>query len=317
MSGTRSERLHATRAPGDPARGERPGRHRVPGERVLDDGDGARVRGERDGGDRPRVGRDGGEYLRGDRRRGERTRGDRPRGERTRGDRVRVLIVDDEPALTELLSVAVTEAGWRPYPVADGHSALRAARGCAPHAVVLDGMLPDLDGIQVLRRLRYENPRLPVLMLTARDALEHRIDGLSSGADDYVTKPFSLEEVVLRLRGLLRRAGAEPLRADDSVLVLGDLVLSEQTREVRRDGTPIQLTAKEFDLLGLLLGHPRQVLSKAQILDHVWSSSFDGGGNLVEVYISSLRRKIDKGRAPMIHTVRGVGYAIRPVEDGR
>ncbi|KPI06927.1 two component transcriptional regulator, winged helix family [Actinobacteria bacterium OK006] len=375
MSGTRSERLHATRAPGDPTRGERPGGHRVPGERVLDDGDGARVRGERDGGerlhggrdggerprgghdggeyvhgdragvrggreggdhlrstrasgdpdgdgarvrgerdggDRPRVGRDGGEYLGGDRLRGERTR-----GERTRGDRVRVLIVDDEPALTELLSVAVTEAGWRPYPVADGHSALRAARGCAPHAVVLDGMLPDLDGIQVLRRLRYENPRLPVLMLTARDALEHRIDSLSSGADDYVTKPFSLEEVVLRLRGLLRRAGAEPLRADDSVLVLGDLVLREETREVRRDGTPIQLTAKEFDLLGLLLGHPRQVLSKAQILDHVWGSSFDGGGNLVEVYISSLRRKIDKGRAPMIHTVRGVGYAIRPVEDGR
>ncbi|MER5341905.1 response regulator transcription factor [Streptomyces mirabilis] len=302
MSGTRSERLHATRAPGDPVRGERAGGHRVPGERAF--GDDARVRGERDGGDRPRVGHDGGEYLRGDRLRGERPR-------------VRVLIVDDEPALTELLSVAVTEAGWRPYPVADGHSALRAARGCAPHAVVLDGMLPDLDGIQVLRRLRYENPRLPVLMLTARDALEHRIDGLSSGADDYVTKPFSLEEVVLRLRGLLRRAGAEPLRADDSVLVLGDLVLSEETREVRRDGTPIQLTAKEFDLLGLLLGHPRQVLSKAQILDHVWSNSFDGGGNLVEVYISSLRRKIDKGRTPMIHTVRGVGYAIRPVEDGR
>lgn len=181
MSGTRSERLHATRAPGDPIGG-----HRVPGERVRSDD--VRVRGERDGGERLRGGRDGGE---------------RPR--------VRVLIVDDEPALTELLSVAVTEAGWRPYPVADGHSALRAARGCAPHAVVLDGMLPDLDGIQVLRRLRYENPRLPVLMLTARDALEHRIDGLSSGADDYVTKPFSLEEVVLRLRGLLRRAGAEPL----------------------------------------------------------------------------------------------------------
>jgi two-component system OmpR family response regulator len=228
-----------------------------------------------------------------------------------------VLIVDDEPALTEMLSVAVTEAGWRPYPVADGHSAVRAARGCAPHAVVLDGMLPDLDGIQVLRRLRYENPGLPVLMLTARDALEHRIDGLSAGADDYVTKPFSLEEVVLRLRGLLRRAGAEPIRTDDSVLMLGDLPLTEETREVRRDGTPIQLAAKEFDLLGLLLGHPRQVLSTAQILDHVWSSSFDGGGNLVEVYISNLRRKIDKGRASVIHAVCGVGYAIRPVEDGR
>ncbi|WP_406472471.1 response regulator transcription factor [Streptomyces sp. NBC_01615] len=233
------------------------------------------------------------------------------------GGRVRVLIVDDEPGLTELLSVAVTEAGWRPYPAADGQSALRVARGCAPHAVVLDGMLPDLDGLQVLRRLRYENPRLPVLMLTARDALEHRIDGLAAGADDYVTKPFSLEEVVLRLRGLLRRSGAEETRPDGSALVLGDLMLTEETREVHRDGRPVRLTAKEFELLSLLLSHPRQVLSKAQILDHVWSSSFDGGGNLVEVYISSLRRKIDKGRAPMIHTVRGVGYAIRPPEDGR
>ncbi|MFB9509174.1 response regulator transcription factor [Streptomyces aurantiacus] len=247
----------------------------------------------------------------------------------TRSEPVRVLIVDDEPGLTELLSVAVTEAGWRPYPVADGQSALRVARARAPHAVVLDGMLPDLDGIQVLRRLRYENPRLPVLMLTARDALEHRIDGLASGADDYVTKPFSLEEVVLRLRGLLRRSGAEDARSgagpgsrsgsgsDGTVRVLGELVLAEETREVHRDGSQVQLTAKEFDLLSLLLSHPRQVLSKTQILDHVWSSCFDGGGNLVEVYISSLRRKIDKGRTPMIHTVRGVGYAIRPPEEGR
>ncbi|AXG79131.1 response regulator transcription factor [Streptomyces paludis] len=237
-------------------------------------------------------------------------------GARTR-ERVRVLIVDDEPGLTELLSVAVTEAGWRPYPAGDGESALRAARGCAPHVVVLDGMLPDLDGLQVLRRLRSENPKLPVLMLTARDALEHRIDGLSAGADDYVTKPFSLEEVVLRLRGLLRRTGAEEIRTDDPVRVLGGLVLTERTREVHRDGARVGLTAKEFDLLSLLLSHPRQVLSKAQILDRVWSSSFDGGGNLVEVYISSLRRKIDRGRAPMIHTVRGVGYAIRAAEEAR
>ncbi|MFJ2604179.1 response regulator transcription factor [Streptomyces sp. NPDC091279] len=244
----------------------------------------------------------------------------------SRTGRVRVLIVDDEPALTEVLSVAVTEAGWRPYPAADGHTALRLARGCAPHVVVLDGMLPDLDGIQVLRRLRHEHPRLPVLMLTARDAPEHRIDGLRNGADDYVTKPFSLEEVVVRLRGLLRRAGGGGAGwaggldggvRDDSARVLGDLVLAPDAREVHRAGTPVQLTAKEFDLLSLLLDHPRQVLSKAQILHHVWSSSFDGGGNLVEVYISSLRRKIDRGRAPMIHTVRGTGYAIRAAEDGR
>ncbi|MEU9910728.1 response regulator transcription factor [Streptomyces sp. NPDC051001] len=234
-----------------------------------------------------------------------------------RNGRVRVLIVDDEPALTDVLSVAVEEAGWRAYPALDGQSALRTARGCAPHAVVLDGMLPDLDGLQVLRRLRYETPKLPVLMLTARDALEHRLDGLEAGADDYVTKPFSLEEVVLRLRGLLRRAGAGHASADESVRVLGDLVLTEETREVHRAGTPLRLTAKEFDLLSLMLDHPRQVLSKAQILDHVWSTSFDGGGNLVEVYISNLRRKIDKGRTSMIHTVRGLGYAIRPEEDGR
>ncbi|WP_369250973.1 response regulator transcription factor [Streptomyces sp. R41] len=231
-------------------------------------------------------------------------------------DLIRVLIVDDEPGLVEVLSVAVAEAGWRPYPAADGESALRVARGCAPHAVVLDGMLPGLDGVQVLRRLRYEDPKLPVLMLTARDALEHRIEGLSAGADDYVTKPFSLEEVVLRLRGLLRRAGVEDAKADGCVLTLGDLVLSEKTREAHRDGTPIELTAKEFDLLWMLMSHPRQVLSKAQILDHVWSSSFDAGGNLVEAYISNLRRKIDKGRAPMIRTMRRMGYAIRPVEQG-
>lgn len=235
----------------------------------------------------------------------------------SRTGRVRVLIVDDEPGLTELLSAAVADAGWRPYPALDGQTALRLARGCAPHAVVLDGMLPDLDGLQVLRRLRYEMPKLPVLMLTARDAVEHRIDGLEAGADDYVTKPFSVAEVVLRVRGLLRRAGTERTSVEDSVRVLGDLVLTGESREVQRAGTAIRLTAKEFDLLSLLLDHPRQVLSKAQILEHVWSTSFDGGGNLVEVYISSLRRKIDRGRRPMIHTVRGMGYVVRPVEDGR
>ncbi|WP_411151154.1 response regulator transcription factor [Streptomyces sp. A30] len=232
-------------------------------------------------------------------------------------DLIRVLIVDDEPGLVETLSVAVSEAGWRPYVAVDGESALRTARGCAPHAVILDGMLPGLDGVQVLRRLRYENPHLPVLMLTARDALEHRIDGLSAGADDYVTKPFSLEEVVLRLRGLLRRAGVEDAKTDKSVLTVGDLVLVEKTREAQRDGTPIELTAKEFDLLWLLMSHPRQVLSKAQILDLVWSSSFDASGNLVEAYISNLRRKIDKGRPPMIRTLRRMGYTIRPAGEDR
>ncbi|MER7186549.1 response regulator transcription factor [Streptomyces hyaluromycini] len=228
---------------------------------------------------------------------------------------IRVLIVDDEPELTELLSVAVSAAGWQPFVARNGYGALRAARTCGPHAVVLDGMLPDLDGIQVLRRLRHENARVPVLMLTARDAVEHRLDGLSTGADDYVTKPFSLEEVMLRLRGLLRRAGAGGGAAEEGVRVLGDLVLGERTREVHRGGTPVSLTAKEFDLLRFLMDHPRQVLSKTQILDHVWNSSFDGGGNLVEVYVYGLRAKIDKDRRPMIHTVRGAGYVIRPADD--
>ncbi|GAB7102128.1 response regulator transcription factor [Streptomyces phaeofaciens] len=232
----------------------------------------------------------------------------------TRDGTVRVLIVDDEPELTELLCAAVTEAGWRSFPASDGRSALRIARDCAPDVVVLDGMLPDLDGVQVLRRLRSENTRLPVLMLTARDALEHRLDGLSAGADDYVTKPFSLEEVMLRLRGLMRRAGPADPSDRGAVRVLGDLVLAEDTREVQRAGTPVSLTTKEFDLLRFLMSHPHQVLSKAQILDHVWNASFDGEGNLVEVYIHGLRGKIDKGRAPMIRTVRGVGYAIRATD---
>ncbi|MFJ3664920.1 response regulator transcription factor [Streptomyces sp. NPDC090106] len=227
---------------------------------------------------------------------------------------VRVLIVDDEPELTELLSWAVKEAGWQPFLAADGRGALSLARGCAPHAVVLDGMLPDLDGLHVLRRLRYEDARLPVLMLTARDGLEHRLDGLSAGADDYVTKPFSVEEVVLRLRALLRRSGAEEAAAHEPVRVLGDLVLAERTRQVQRGGRPVALTAKEFDLLHFLMCHPRQVLSKAQILDHVWNDSFESEGNLVEVYVYSLRGKLDKGRPPMIHTVRGAGYVLRAAD---
>ncbi|OIJ65520.1 response regulator transcription factor [Streptomyces mangrovisoli] len=231
---------------------------------------------------------------------------------------VRVLIVDDEPELSHVLSEAFAETGWQPFSAHDGHDALRLARECDPHAVVLDWMLPDLDGLNVLRRLRDDNAELPVLMLTARDALEHRLDGLSAGADDYVTKPFSLDEVMLRLRGLLRRAGSggDPAHADPGERRLGDLALSRHSRKVWRGTTPITLTAKEFDLLWFLVGRPRQVLSKSQLLEHVWNSSFDGEGNLVEVYIYGLRSKIDKGRAPMIHTVRGAGYVIRAAEAG-
>lgn len=155
-------------------------------------------------------------------------------------------------------------------------------------------------------------------MLTARESLDYRLDGLSAGADDYVTKPFSLEEVMLRLRGLLRRSGVGTERSstDQSVRTLGDLVLSETSREARRGGASVKLTAKEFDLLWFLMSHPRQVFSKAQLLDSVWNSSFDGEGNLVEVYISSLRSKIDRGRTPVIHTVRGAGYVVRATHEG-
>ncbi|MCX4767897.1 response regulator transcription factor [Streptomyces sp. NBC_01275] len=231
---------------------------------------------------------------------------------------VRVLIVDDEPELRELLSVAVAAAGWHPFLAPDGHSAVQLSRACRPHVVVLDWMLPDLNGLRVLRRLRHDHAGLPILMLTARDALDHRLDGLSAGADDYVTKPFSLEEVMLRLRGLLRRCGlgTEESSEDGSVRALGDLVLSEQGRKAHRGGVSLRLTAKEFDLLWFLMGHPRQVFSKAHLLDHVWNSSFDGEGNLVEVYVHSLRSKIDKGRTPMIHTVRGAGYVLRAAHEG-
>ncbi|GGL95388.1 DNA-binding response regulator [Streptomyces fumigatiscleroticus] len=232
----------------------------------------------------------------------------------TRDNTVRVLIVDDEPELAGLLSAAVADAGWQPYVAEGGHQAIHLAREYVPHAVVLDWMLPDLDGMQVLRRLRSENARLPILMLTARDALAHRLDGLSAGADDYVTKPFALEEVMLRLGGLLRRA--EPDKGPGAVRRLGDLVLFASSREVWRDGAPIKLTTKEFDLLWFLVGSPRQVFSKAQLLDRIWNSSFDGEGNLIEVYVYSLRSKIDKGRAPMIRTVRGLGYMIHPPEHG-
>lgn len=230
--------------------------------------------------------------------------------------RVRVLVVDDESALTELLSMALRYEGWEVRAEGDGRGAVRAAREWRPHAVVLDVMLPDMDGMAVLSRVRGELPEVPVLFLTARDAVEDRIAGLTAGGDDYVTKPFSLEEVVARLRGLLRRAGG--MRERDahagSSLVVGDLELNEDSHEVFRAGEEIRLTATEFELLRFLMRNPRRVLSKAQILDRVWSYDFGGQANVVELYISYLRRKIDANRAPMIHTRRGAGYLIKPAE---
>ncbi|MDK1474946.1 response regulator transcription factor [Streptomyces sp. 549] len=229
------------------------------------------------------------------------------------GSPPRVLVVDDEAALADLLTMALRYEGWDPRAVGDGTEALRAARQWRPDAVLLDVMLPDTDGLTLLGGLRRELPGVPVLFLTARDAVEDRIAGLTAGGDDYVTKPFSLEEVVARLRGLLRRSGAASAR-DASVLAVGDLMLDEDSHEVSRGGTPIHLTATEFELLRYLMRNPRRVLSKAQILDRVWSYDFGGQANVVELYISYLRRKIDAGRSPMIHTRRGAGYLLKAGE---
>ncbi|WP_446466625.1 response regulator transcription factor [Streptomyces sp. BRA346] len=226
------------------------------------------------------------------------------------GARVRVLVVDDEPDLAEVLSGALRYEGWEVRTAADGASALAMARSFHPDAVLLDWMLPDTDGLAVLRGLRAELPDVCVLFLTARDAVEDRIAGITAGGDDYVTKPFSLEEVLARLRGLLRRAGMAREPGDDR-LVVGDLVMDEQAREVTRGGVAVELSRTEFELLRFLMRNPRRVLSKAQILDRVWSYDFGGQAHVVELYISYLRKKIDAGRPPLIHTVRGVGYVLK------
>jgi two-component system OmpR family response regulator len=227
------------------------------------------------------------------------------------GAPVRVLVVDDEDSLSELLSMAFRYEGWEVRTAGSGADAVRSAREFRPNVVVLDMMLPDFDGLEVLRRLRANEPQVPVLFLTARDAVEDRITGLTAGGDDYVTKPFSLEEVVARLRGLLRRTGVQAAR-EGSQLVVGDLTLDEDSHEVRRDGHLVSLTATEFELLRYLMRNPRRVLSKAQILDRVWNYDFGGQANVVELYISYLRKKIDAGREPMIHTMRGAGYVLKP-----
>src|ERR1700678_2327556 len=227
------------------------------------------------------------------------------------GTPVRVLVVDDEPSLAELLSSVLRYEGWNVRTAGNGADAVRAGREFQPDAVVLDIMLPDFDGIEVMRRLRADLPDICVLFLTARDAVEDRVTGLTAGGDDYVTKPFSLEEVLARLRGLLRRANLARTTSEGS-LAVGDLTMDEDPREVRRAGELIDLTATEFELLRFLMRNPRRVLSKAQILDRVWNYDFGGQAHVVELYISYLRKKIDSGRSPLIHTVRGVGYVLKP-----
>jgi two-component system, OmpR family, response regulator len=230
---------------------------------------------------------------------------------RADGNPINVLVVDDEAVLAEMVSMALRYEGWNIATAGDGSSAIASARAQRPDVVVLDVMLPDMSGLDVLRKLREESPQLPVLLLTAKDAVEDRIAGLTAGGDDYVTKPFSIEEVVLRLRALLRRTGVTTVDSG-AQLVVGDLVLDEDSHEVTRAGEPISLTSTEFELLRFMMRNAKRVLSKAQILDRVWSYDFGGRSNIVELYISYLRKKIDSGRDPMIHTLRGAGYVLKP-----
>jgi two-component system OmpR family response regulator len=237
----------------------------------------------------------------------------RTRVTRPDGSPIRVVVVDDEDSLTDLLSMALRYEGWDVKAAATGHAALKTIREHQPDLVVLDVMLPDLDGLTVLSRVRADGNDVPVLFLTAKDAVADRITGLTVGGDDYVTKPFSLEELVARLRGLLRRSATIAGQGESRIQV-GDLVLDEDSYEVRRGDEPITLTATEFELLRYLMRNPRRVLSKSQILDHVWSYDFGGRSSVVELYISYLRKKIDSLGAPLIHTVRGFGYVIKPAE---
>lgn len=228
----------------------------------------------------------------------------------------RVLVVDDEPNICALLSATLRLTGFEVRIAHGGHDALIAAEEYRPDLVVLDVMLPDLDGFQVAQRLRSSGFPVPVLFLTAKDSVEDRISGLTVGGDDYVIKPFSLEEVVLRIRAILRRGRGEMALADDGILRYADLELDEDAHEVRRGGRLVDLSPTEFNLLRYLLTNAGRVVSKAQILDRVWSYDFGGDGRIVESYVYYLRRKIDKWDPPLIHTVRGVGYALRLPRSG-
>jgi two-component system, OmpR family, response regulator len=233
---------------------------------------------------------------------------------RVDGSPIRAVVVDDEDSLTDLLSMALRYEGWEVRIASDGRKALQLAREFRPDVMVLDIMLPDIDGMQVLTRLRADGVQTPVLFLTAKDALDDRVAGLTIGGDDYVTKPFSLEELVARLRGLIRRSTITSLDAESSFIAVGSLTLDEDSYEVRRGETVIELTATEFELLRFLMRNPRRVLSKSQILDRVWRYDFGGKSSIVELYISYLRKKIDSLGPRMIHTVHGVGYMLKPAD---
>jgi two-component system OmpR family response regulator len=223
----------------------------------------------------------------------------------------RILVVDDEPYITDLLGAALRFEGFAVDVAATGAVALEKARPQVHDLILLDVMLPDVDGTELCRRLRAAGNQTPVLFLTARDATEDKVVGLEVGADDYVTKPFSLDELVARIRAVLRRSGGSDLPEPGARLAFSDLELDEETREVWRHGVPIELTATEFNLLRCLMVNARRVLSKAEILDQVWDYEFGGDPNIVETYISYLRKKVDCFEPVLIHTIRGVGYSLR------
>lgn len=225
-------------------------------------------------------------------------------------DGLRVLVVDDEQNIADVIAMALRYQGFGVETAGTGREALDAVGSFRPHLMVLDVMLPDMEGFDVAERLGAQRARVPILFLTARDATEDKVRGLTMGGDDYVTKPFSLEELVARIRTILRRTGAAT--PESGRLVFEDLELDEDTREVTRAGVPVELTATEYRLLRYFMLNPRRVLTRAQLLDHVWEYDFGGDARVLETYVSYLRKKLDVGGAsPLIQTVRGVGYALR------
>ena len=223
----------------------------------------------------------------------------------------RILVVDDESSISDLIATSLKFVGFEVRTAATGSQALTIAEEFKPHAMILDVMLPDLDGFEVCRKIRNEGIEVGVLFLSAKDEMKDKVQGLTIGGDDYMTNPFSLEELVARLRALLRRIGAVPQSIEDEKIRFADLELDEATHEVRRAGKLLELSPTEFTLLRYLLINADRVVSKAQILDHVWDYDFGGDAGIVETYISYLRKKIDVFNPPLIHTVRGVGYRLR------
>ncbi|HEX6347071.1 response regulator transcription factor [Umezawaea sp.] len=226
-----------------------------------------------------------------------------------KADSVRLLVVDDEPHIADLVATVARYEGWQAVTAGSGEAAVKGAVDFHPDIVVLDLMLPDIDGFSVLDRLRASGTMVPVVFLTARDGTADRVAGLTRGGDDYLVKPFSVEELMARLRAVLRRSTGPAWQR--SVLKVADLALDEDTREVRRGGRVVTLTPTEYELLRYLMRRSPAVLTKAQILDHVWEYDFGGRSNVVELVVSHLRRKLDDGEEPLIHTVRGVGYVLR------